>query len=98
MDLWTNDSANFTAMSNGNYDYLNTNSPVNRWAVAIGQGPHSLDMSEVFRFTFAIVGGDDEDDLLKNADAARNMYKTLPDKTPINVAPASFGKIKALYR
>ncbi|MEE9456312.1 MAG: hypothetical protein V3W11_04075 [bacterium] len=98
MELWTNDSANFTAMSNGNYDYLNTNSPVNRWAVAIGQGPHSLDMSEVFRFTFAVVGGDDEDDLLKNADAARNMYKTLPDKTPINVAPASFGKIKALYR
>lgn len=98
MELWTDDSANFTAMSNGNYDYLNTNSPVNRWAVVIGQGPHSLDMSEVFRFTFAIVGGDDEDDLLKNADDARNMYKTLPDKTPINVAPASFGKIKALYR
>lgn len=98
MELWTDDSANFTAMSNGNYDYLNTHSPVNRWAVAIGQGPHTLNMSEVFRFTFAIVGGDDEDDLLKNADDARNMYKTLPDKTPINVAPASFGKIKALYR
>ncbi len=98
MELWTDDSANFTAMSNGNYDYLNTKSPVNRWAVAIGQGPHTLNMSEVFRFTFAIVGGDDEDDLLKNADDARNMYKTLPDKTPINVAPASFGKIKALYR
>lgn len=98
MELWTDDSANFTAMSNGNYDYLNTNSPVNRWAVVIGQGPHSLNMSEVFRFTFAIVGGDNEDDLLKNADDARNMYKTLPDKMPINVAPASFGKIKALYR
>jgi hypothetical protein len=55
-------------------------------------------MSEVFRFTFAIVGGDDEDDLLKNADEARNKYKALPDKTPINVAPTSFGKIKALYR
>lgn len=98
MELWTDDSANFTAMSNGNYDYLDTASPVNRWAVAMGQGPHSLAMSEVFRFTFAIVGGDDEDDLLKNADEARNKYKALPDKTPINVAPTSFGKIKALYR
>ena len=98
MDQWTNDNANYTAMSNGQYDYLNVNSPVNRWAVVVGQGPHSLNMSEVVRFTFAVVGGDDEDDLLENADAARNTYKTLPDKTPINVAPSSFGKIKALYR
>ncbi len=98
MELWTNDSANFTAMSNGNYDYLDTASPINRWAVVVGQGPHSLDMSEVFRFTFAILGGDNEDDLLKNADEARSEYKKLPDKTPINVAPSSFGRIKALYR
>jgi hypothetical protein len=55
-------------------------------------------MSEVFRFTFAVVGGDNEDDLLANADAAREVYKTLPDKTPITVAPSSIGQIKALYR
>jgi len=98
MDEWTNDNANYTAMSNGQYDYLNVTSPVDRWAVVVGQGPHSLNMSEVVRFTFAVVGGDDEDDLLKNADEARNTYRTLPDKTPINVAPSSIGKIKALYR
>lgn len=98
MGQWTDDSANFDAMSNGQYDYLNVNSPVNRWAVVLGQGPHSLNMSEVLRFTYAVVGGDGENDLLKNADEARNTYKSLPDKTPINVAPSSFGKIKALYR
>lgn len=98
MGQWTDDAVNFTFMSNGEYDYLDTASPVNRWLVVIGQGPHTLNMSEVFRFSFAIVGGDNEDDLLKNADDARSVYKTLPDKTPVNVAPTSFGKIKALYR
>lgn len=98
MEQWKDDAANFTFMSNGNYDYLDAISPVNRWLVVVGEGPHTLKMSEVFRFSFAIIGGDNEDDLLKNADEARSAYKTLPDKTPINVAPASFGKIKALYR
>jgi hypothetical protein len=98
MGQWTDDGVNFSFMSNGNYDYLNATSPVNRWAVVIGQGPHTLKMSEVFRFSFAIVGGDNEEDLTKNADEARNAFKTIPDKTPINVSPSSFGKIKALYR
>jgi hypothetical protein len=98
MDLWTNDSANYLAMSNGQHDYTDVNSPVDRWAAVLSQGPHTLNMSEVFRFTFAVVGGDNEDDLLANADAAREVYKTLPDKTPITVAPSSIGQIKALYR
>jgi hypothetical protein len=98
MGQWTDDGVNFSLMNNGNYDYLNSNSPVNRWAVIVGQGPHTLKMSEVFRFSFAIIGGDNEDDLVKNADEARSKFKTIPDKTPISVSPASFGKIKALYR
>lgn len=98
MDQWTEDGTNFTYMSNGEHDYQGTPSPKNRWAVVVGQGPHTLAMSGVCRFTFALVGGDDEDDFLSNADQAINIYKTLPDKTPVAITPTSFGKIKAVYR
>jgi hypothetical protein len=55
-------------------------------------------MSETFRFAFAILGGEDESDLIANATACRNTFATLPDKTPISVAPTSFGNIKAMFR
>jgi hypothetical protein len=98
VDEWMLDGTNYTYMSNGEHDYQGTPSPKNRWVVVVGQGPHTLAMSRVARFSFALVGGDDEDDLLSNADQARNIFKTLPDKTPVTVTPASFGKIKAVYR
>jgi hypothetical protein len=98
VDQWTEDATSYTFMSNGEHDYTGTPSPVNRWAVVVGQGPYTLAMSRVGRFSFALVGGDDEADLLSNADQARSIYKTLPDKTPIGVTPTSFGKIKAVYR
>jgi len=71
---------------------------VNRWAVVIGQGPHTLAQSKVFRFSFAIIGGDNQNDILSNSDRAWDIYKTLPDQTPVHVAPASFGEIKAIFR
>ncbi|MGD8717942.1 MAG: immune inhibitor A [Candidatus Zixiibacteriota bacterium] len=98
MDEWMLDGTNFNYMSNGELDYADSASAVNRWAVVIGEGPHQLNMSETFRFAFAILGGDDESDLLANATACRNTFATLPDKTPISVAPTSFGNIKAMFR
>jgi hypothetical protein len=98
VDEWTLDNTNYTYMSNGEHDYQGTPSPVNRWVVVVGQGPHTLAMSRVCRFSFALVGGDDENDLLSNADQARDAFKTLPDKTPVTVTPTSFGRIKAVYR
>lgn len=98
MSQWKNDAVNFTMMSNGEKDYQDTPSAVNRWAVVIGQGPHTLAQSKVFRFSFAIIGGDNQNDILSNSDRAWDIYKTLPDQTPIHVAPTSFGKIKAIFR
>jgi len=95
---YTADAVNYGLMSDGEHDYNGVPSSPNRWAVAVGKGPFTLNQSEGFRFTFAVVGGNNEADLLANADLARRIYANLEDHTPIRVAPSSLGRIKALYR
>jgi hypothetical protein len=95
---WENDSVNYGLMANGQYDYNGTPSAPYYWAGLLGEGPHTLAMSEVFRYCFAIIGADNEADLDANARRAKIEFGTLPDKTPVNVTPASLGKVKALFK
>ncbi len=94
---WSSDSVNFGLMTNGQHDYNGTASAPNRWAVVLAKGPYTLSQSEVFRFSFAIVGGDNETDLAANVNDAQHYYSQLPDKTPVNVVPTSLGRVKALF-
>jgi len=99
MGQWTDDAANFNLMSNGEKDFAGTPSPINRWLVVMGDELGALNMSEIKRFSFAVVGGDDEEDLLANADEVRQIFPTLPqhNENP-HVVPTSVGKIKALFQ
>lgn len=48
------------------------------WSQLIGVGPYSVDRSDSVQVTFALLAGDDVDDLTANVRAARNMWNAAP--------------------
>ena len=95
---WTGDAVNYGLLSNGTHQYNGAPSGANYWAVVMGKGPYTLNQSQVIRFAFALLAADDERDMDTNVGRARATFPTLPDRTPVAVEPASFGKIKSLFR
>lgn len=96
---FTDDVQTYTLMSNGEHDYNGVNSPEKYWFVVVGEGPHALTRCQTFRYTFALIGGDNLTNLFYNYDNfAEPFSQSIDDYTPVNITEKSLGVIKSMFR
>ncbi len=65
------------------------------WAHLVGSGPLSLGSQESITVTFAVLAGDDTDDLFANIAAARDRWRAFEDQVRFDPVPSGFRLIAA---
>jgi hypothetical protein len=95
----SDDAEIYTLLSNGEHDFNGVDSEESYWCVIVGEGPHSMTRCQTFRYTFALIGADDMDDLIHNYGIAKDFAEqTIDDYTPVNIQEKSLGAIKSMFR
>jgi|GEM_PF-1354927 len=95
----SDDAEIYTLLSNGEYDFNGVDSEESYWCTLVGEGPHSLTRCQTFRYTFALIGGDDLNNLRYNYDNFAEPYShIIDDQTPVNIQEKSLGAIKSMFR